>query len=81
MNQPPPLDIVAARVAALRTRIHDHLVNDGPGFTRNVSDIGHFGTGDLEIVPSRPNDLERADPLIRASYEASQPRGPARTAG
>jgi predicted transport protein len=41
------------------------------GFTRDVSNIGHFGTGDLEITLSKPEDLERAMPLIKRSYEAS----------
>jgi predicted transport protein len=42
-----------------------------PGFTRDVSKIGHFGTGDLEITLSSPEDLERAAPLIKRSYEDS----------
>jgi predicted transport protein len=42
-----------------------------PGFTRDVRKIGHFGTGDLEITIASPDDLERAKPLILASYEAS----------
>ena len=42
-----------------------------PGFTRDVSKIGHFGTGDLEITLSTPEDLERAGPLIKRSYGAS----------
>jgi predicted transport protein len=42
-----------------------------PGFTRDVSNIGHFGTGDLEITLSKPQDLERAMPLIKHSYENS----------
>ena len=42
-----------------------------PGFTRNVSNVGHFGTGDLEITLSKPEDLERAMPLIKRSYEDS----------
>ena len=41
------------------------------GFTRDVSKIGHFGTGDLEIALRSLDDLERAKPLIVASYEAS----------
>jgi predicted transport protein len=41
------------------------------GFTRDVSQVGHFGTGDLEITLSKPEDLERAKPLIQRSYEAS----------
>jgi predicted transport protein len=42
-----------------------------PGFTRDVSNVGHFGTGDLEITLSKSEDLERAKPLIQRSYEAS----------
>lgn len=40
-------------------------------FTRDVSNIGHFGTGDLEITLSKSEDLERAMPLIKRSYEVS----------
>lgn len=41
------------------------------GFTRDVSKIGHFGTGDIEVTLRTLDDLERAKPLIVASYEAS----------
>lgn len=39
------------------------------GFTRDVRNIGHFGTGDLEITIGSDDDLERAKPLIVKSYE------------
>ncbi len=39
------------------------------GFTRDVRNIGHFGTGDLEITIKSDDDLERAKPLIVRSYE------------
>lgn len=39
------------------------------GFTRDVRNIGHFGTGDLEITIRSDDDLERAKPLIVKSYE------------
>jgi predicted transport protein len=42
-----------------------------PGFTRDVSKIGHYGTGDLEITLSAPGDLDRAKPLIQQSYDVS----------
>jgi len=42
-----------------------------PGFTRDVSNVGHFGTGDLEITLTKPEDLDRAMPLIKRSYEES----------
>ena len=40
-------------------------------FTRDVRNIGHFGTGELEITIDSDEDLERAEPLLRRSYEAS----------
>jgi predicted transport protein len=42
-----------------------------PGFTRDVTKIGHFGTGNLEVTIGSRADLERAQPLILASYQAS----------
>ena len=39
------------------------------GFTRDVRNIGHWGTGDLEVVLKDQGDLDRAKPLIRAAYE------------
>lgn len=41
------------------------------GFSRDVSELGHYGTGDLELIIRNMADLERAKPLIAASYEAS----------
>ncbi len=41
------------------------------GFTRDVRNVGHFGTGDLEVTLKSGADLERAKPLILQSYEAS----------
>ncbi|UUO09027.1 endonuclease NucS [Blastopirellula sp. J2-11] len=41
------------------------------GFTRDVRNIGHWGTGDLEIMIRSQNDLEKALPLLQASYEGS----------
>ncbi|WIV52062.1 DUF5655 domain-containing protein [Marivivens sp. LCG002] len=39
------------------------------GFTRNVRNIGHFGTGDLEITIRSMEDFEKAKPLFERSYE------------
>lgn len=41
------------------------------GFTRDVRNIGHYGTGDLEITISNNDDLEKAMPLLENSYEVS----------
>ncbi len=39
------------------------------GFTRDVRNIGHYGTGDLEIAVQSDEDLERAKPLLLRSFE------------
>lgn len=41
------------------------------GFSRDVRDIGTWGTGDLELNIRDVADFERAKPLIIRSYEAS----------
>ena len=41
------------------------------GFTRDVSKIGHYGTGELEIFLKTRDDFERAKSLFQASYEVS----------
>lgn len=38
------------------------------GFLRDVTKVGHFGTGNLEITISNPADLEKAKPLIERAY-------------
>ncbi|QIY53462.1 transporter [Streptomyces sp. RPA4-5] len=42
-----------------------------PGFTRDVTGLGHHGTGDLEVQLRTLGDVERAQELFRASYAAS----------
>lgn len=41
--------------------------------TRDVTNIGHWGTGNLEVVLSSLADLEAAKPLIAAAYEGRNP--------
>ncbi|WP_406498141.1 DUF5655 domain-containing protein [Streptomyces sp. NBC_00846] len=42
-----------------------------PGFTRDVTGLGHHGTGDLEVQLRTMRDVERAQDLFRASYAAA----------
>ncbi|MEU7731309.1 DUF5655 domain-containing protein [Streptomyces sp. NPDC040724] len=42
-----------------------------PGFTRDVTGLGHHGTGDLEVQVRTERDLERAQELFRLSYAAA----------
>jgi len=41
------------------------------GFTRDVRKIGHFGTGDLEVVLRSPADFVKAQPLFQRAYDES----------
>ncbi len=41
------------------------------GFTRDVSEIGHFGTGNLELRIKVDDDFEKAKPYIIKNYELS----------
>lgn len=41
------------------------------GFTRDVRNLGHFGTGKLEITIKNIEELEKAKPLIQQSLENS----------
>lgn len=42
-----------------------------PDFTRDVTGLGHHGTGDLELQLRSERDLERAQDLFRLSYAAA----------
>lgn len=42
-----------------------------PAFARDVSNVGHWGSGDFELAISSLPQLEQAAPLIRQSFEES----------
>lgn len=42
-----------------------------PGFSRDVRNIGHFGTGNLELRVKNAEDLAKSEPYLRMSYDAS----------
>jgi predicted transport protein len=43
-------------------------VNFEDGFSRDVSQVGHWGTGDVELCLLGPLDLQRAQALLERSY-------------
>jgi predicted transport protein len=45
-------------------------VPEQKGFLRDVSNVGHFGTGDLEVTLQSLADFEKAKPLIQQAYES-----------
>lgn len=61
----------STNVVLIYVNIDPDSVEIKKGFTRDVSDIGHLGTGDLELTVRNPEDLEKALPLLARSYEAS----------
>ncbi|MGW3009569.1 transporter [Streptomyces sp. NPDC001219] len=52
-------------------KVDPETVDLVPGFTRNVTGLGHHGTGDLEVQLRTERDLERAQDLFRLSYAAA----------
>lgn len=55
----------------IHVKIDPQTVTLEKGFTRDVKNIGHFGTGDLEITVKTLADLEKTKPFLIQSYEAS----------
>jgi predicted transport protein len=41
------------------------------GFTRDVTHIGHYGTGDLEVTISTTEDIEKSKRYINMAYDVS----------
>ena len=50
---------------------YSRLVN-APNFARDVSNVGHWGNGDLELGISNIAQLKDAEPLILKSFESSR---------
>ena len=52
----------------LNVAISPETVDLVEGFTRDMRNVGHWGTGDLEITLGSHEDLERAKPLLQRAY-------------
>lgn len=50
---------------------YNHLENPPP-FARDVSNIGHWGTGDMELRITNHAELDEAADLIRRSFESAR---------
>jgi predicted transport protein len=62
---------INVKVVLVYTKVDPATIELVEGFTRDVTDIGHFGTGNLEITLRSLEDLDRALPLLEKSYEVS----------
>lgn len=52
-------------------KVNPDTITLEPGFTRDVRKIGHFGTGDLEIIVDDMLAFEKAKALFEGSYDAA----------
>ena len=59
------------RVVTLYLRVDPATVELEEGFSRDVTKIGHFGTGNLELSLKTMDDFAKAQPLLRRAYEGS----------
>lgn len=59
----------------LYLRLDPDTVELRQGFSRDVRQIGHWGTGDLELSIGDAAGLERAKPLIALAYEGGRRAG------
>ncbi|MGU3628569.1 DUF5655 domain-containing protein [Comamonas sp. C24C] len=50
-------------------KLNPDTVAQEEGFSRDVRQIGHWGTGDLELCLRNTQDLERAKPLLERAYQ------------
>jgi predicted transport protein len=60
-----------AKVVTIHLKVDPQSVDLEDGFSRDVTNIGHFGTGDLQLTLKNMDDFSKAQPLLRKSYEGS----------
>lgn len=58
-----------ARVVTAYLKVDPRSVSIENGFTRDVREIGHFGTGDLEVSMKTLDDFVKAQPLFQRAYD------------
>jgi predicted transport protein len=46
-----------------------HQINDSLGYCRDVRDVGHYGTGDTEIIVRNFEEIDYVLDIIRKSYK------------
>ncbi|MGZ2502777.1 DUF5655 domain-containing protein [Rhizobium leguminosarum] len=58
-----------ARTVTLFLKLDPTTLALESGFTRDVTNVGHFGTGDLQVTLKSMADFEMAQPLMVRAYE------------
>lgn len=52
-------------------KLNPETVELEAGFTRDMRNIGHYGTGDLQVTIKNETDFEKAKPLLERAYNES----------
>ena len=60
-----------AKIVTAYLKIDPSTVELQTGFTRDVRNIGHFGTGELEVSMKSLADFSKARPLMQVAYQRS----------
>lgn len=63
--------VVQKRALVIYLKLDPQALKLEGDFSRDVREIGHWGTGDLELTVRTSADLRKAQPLISRSYEGS----------
>ncbi len=63
--------IIQKKAIVITLRVNPDTVSLEKGFSRDIRNIGHWGTGDLEVSIKNESDLRKAEPLIEKSYHES----------
>ena len=53
----------------LYLKLNPNTARGPKGISRDVTDVGHYGTGDLEVALKGPSDFESVKPFIQMAYE------------
>ena len=59
---------IYSRQLILSLKLNPDTVNLEEGFTRDMRNIGHYGTGDLQVIVKSSGDFEKAKKLIERAY-------------
>ena len=57
--------------AVVHVKLDPKSITLEEGFTRDVSEVGHCGTGNVEITLSSMEDFEKAKPILERSYDVA----------
>jgi predicted transport protein len=61
--------VIQRKTLLVYLKLNPDTVELESGFSRDMREIGHWGTGDLEITLRSHEDLHKAEALLVRSYE------------